>query len=161
MSIKLTWADLLIEDATLDHEVLLGDWQWLLNGRFRVIAGSKFGDWFIARPDGRVELLDAMDGTLRVVAPSYQEFQRLLNTQAKQEEWLLSLLVLSLHEAGVVPGPGQCYSFRIPPALGGKATSDNVEVMDLLVWVSICGQLHQQIRDLPPGTKISGVKVVE
>jgi hypothetical protein len=159
--IKLDWADLLIEDSALDHKALLEDWRWLLHGPFRVIAGSKFGDWFVQRPDGRVEILDAIEGSIREVAPSHQEFQRLINRRENQEEWLLSALVVSLHEKGLVPGPGQCYGFKMPPVLGGEATSDNVEVMDLKVWVSISAQLHQQLHDLPEGTRITEFKFVE
>jgi hypothetical protein len=147
--IKLTWADLLIEDRSLDHRVVLSDWSWLLGDVFSVIAGTKFGDWFILRPDGHVDLLDALEGELREVASSYEEFTRLINTRERQEEWLLSLLVLTLHEQGVIPGPGQCYAFKVPPILGGKADSSNVEVMSLTVWVSLCGQLHREIKEMP------------
>jgi hypothetical protein len=151
----------LVEDPALDHHALLEDWSWLLKKPFRVIAGTKFGDWFIERPEGAVEILDALDGSLRQVASSSAEFQRLLNTKEKQEEWLLSLLVLTLHEKGVVPGPGQCYTFKVPPVLGGKAESDNVEVSNLKAWVSFCAQLHEQLQTLPPGTRITEFKVVK
>jgi len=158
MHITLGWDDLLFEDATLDYEALLDDWRWILNGRFRVVAGTKFGDWFMERPDGQVQFLDAIDGTIREVATSTVEFRSMINTQEKQEEWLLSPLVLTLHENGVVPASGQCYGFKLPPVLGGKVESDNVEVIDLRLWVSLCGQIHRQVQSLPPGTKISGFK---
>ena len=159
MPIKLTWDDLLIEDPSLDDGRLLEDWEWLLSGQFRVVAGSKFGDWFVERPAGTVEMLDMVEGSLSEIASSRAEFQTLINTREKQELWLLSELVLTLHEKGLVPGAGQCYAFEVPPCLGGKVDSENVEVMDLVVWVSICGQLHRQTQALPPGTKISGFTV--
>jgi hypothetical protein len=161
VAIKLTWDDLLIEDPTLDFQRLLADWKWLLQGQYRVVAGTKFGDWFIERPNGAVEILDATDGSLRQLAESTAAFRASINTQARQEEWLLSLLVLSLHEKGVIPGPGQCYGFKIPLILGGKAITDNVQVMDLVVWVSLCGQLHEQLSRLPPGGRITGFEVQE
>jgi hypothetical protein len=157
LPIKLTWDDLLIEDPSLGYERLLEDWSWLLKGAFRVLAASKFGDWFVERPSGPVEMLDAMEGNLREVAPSRAEFQRLINTYEKQEEWLLSELVLALHEKGVVPAAGQCYAFKVPPILAGQVDSESVEVMDLAVWVSICGQLHRQVQAMSPGTRISGL----
>lgn len=66
-----------------------------------------------------------------------------------------------MHEKGVVPVAGQCYSFKVPPVLGGKAQSDNLEVTDLKVWISLCGQLHHQLQSLPPGTKLSGFTLEE
>jgi hypothetical protein len=156
LPIKLTWNDLLIEDTSLNHLELMEDWRWLLQGQFRVVAGSMFGDWFVERPEGPVEMVDAMEGSLRQLASSASEFHRLINTRENQEEWLLSELVATLHEKGLIPGARQCYAFKVPPVLGGKAESDNVHVMDLAVWVSICGQLHRQLQALPPGTKISG-----
>ena len=161
MPMKLTWDDLLIEDAGMDHAALLEDWRWLLTGRFSVVVGTKFGDWFIERPDGRVEMLDTIEGAVRPVASSREEFQILINTPALREEWLLCELVSTLHEKGIVPGPGQCYAFRIPPVLGGEAVSDNVALMDIKVWMSLGGQMHKQVQALPPGASITGFKVVE
>jgi len=47
------------------------------------------------------------------------------------------------------------YSFTVPPVLGGQIELSNVEVADFVVAVNIAGQLHQHVRDLPPGSKIS------
>jgi hypothetical protein len=38
---------------------------------------------------------------------------------------------------------------------------NNVTVMPFVVSLSIAGQLHDQVRKLPPGTKISGFKMVD
>ena len=61
--------------------------------------------------------------------------------------YLLSELVLRLHEAGKVPGPGQCYALAPPPALGGPNPANGeavdprfVLVVDVAVWQSICAQ---------------------
>jgi hypothetical protein len=32
-------------------------------------------------------------------------------------------------------------------------------VLSLLVWVSMCGQIYEQVKNLPPGTKITGFQV--
>jgi hypothetical protein len=161
MPVKLTWDDLLIPAAELDAEILTHGWSWLVKGRIRPVAASKFGDWFLERPNGTIEMLDAIEGTLEKVAANYSEFQRLVNTQEKQEEWLLSELVLTLHQKNVVPARGECYSFKLPLVLGGKAESDNVELCDFRLWVSICGQIHDQVRALPEGTPICGFRAEE
>jgi len=152
---KPSWNDLLIDDSTLDFSKLLQDWRWLLDGSFRVVVGSKFGDWFVERPGGTVEMLDMQNGQLREVAASRDEFYQLIRTREKQEEWLRSGLVTSLHEKGIVPEPGQCYAFSVPPILGGTVDPESVELMDLGVWVSFCGQIQEQVRNLPPETETS------
>jgi hypothetical protein len=155
MTTRLTWSDLLIEDATITDHRLFEDWAWLVHAPFRPIAATKFGDLFIERPDGRVEMLDAQEGTLRELAASIADFRQLINTEPKQTEWLLSLLVLTLHEKGVVAGAGEGYAFKTPLVLGGKAVSENVMVSDLVVLVSLAGQLHRQLQTMPPGAPIT------
>ena len=43
--------------------------------------------------------------------------------------------------------------------LGAPIEVANVEVSDLTVALHLSGQLHQQVKDLPPGTMISGFTV--
>jgi hypothetical protein len=58
--------------------------------------------------------------------------------------------------------PGQWYSYKIPPVLGGSFESANVEAVRAMVHFCIMGQLHEQTRHLSiyPGTKIGHVKIV-
>jgi hypothetical protein len=49
------------------------------------------------------------------------------------------------------------YGFTIPPKLGGASDVNNVEVQDFVVALHIAGQIHCQIRDTPPGMKITGI----
>jgi hypothetical protein len=49
----------------------------------------------------------------------------------------------------------------MPPVLSGAIELDNVEVLDLAVWVSISAQVHRQAKDLPAGAQITGFKVQE
>ena len=55
--------------------------------------------------------------------------------------------------------PGVFSHVQFPPVLGGALTVDNLEVQDFVVATNICGQIHQQVLDLPPGTPIAGVAV--
>jgi hypothetical protein len=57
------------------------------------------------------------------------------------------------------PPPEQVYGFKIAPVLGGETGLSNVEVIDFVVGLNVLGQLHRQIRDLPPGTRISGFTI--
>jgi hypothetical protein len=99
-------------------------------GRVGPAFASKFGFLFLRRPEGQVEMLDVFTGQL-----------------TQQEVYLLSEVVYQLHQAGKVPGPGQCYALCPHPALGspnpanGEAIDPRfVMVMDMPVWQSLCAQ---------------------
>lgn len=144
---RLSWADLLIEDISPEQfSEWITPWSGVVHGVAAPAFVSKFGFWFLRRPEGHVEILDAYNGTLGRIADSYDEFMRDVNEQWWQEVYLMSKLVLQLHDAGKIPGPGQCYA--IPhPAIGGPnpASGDAVDprfvtVMDVSVWQSLCAQ---------------------
>ncbi|PZR51805.1 DUF1851 domain-containing protein [Xylanimonas oleitrophica] len=64
----------------------------------------------------------------------------------------------SAGNSGVLPlQRGQCVGYRVPLFLGGQDTVENLEVVDLDVYWSICGQLRQSVRDLPPGSLVDEV----
>jgi hypothetical protein len=79
-----------------------------------------------------------------------------LNSRAGQDEYLMIGLADQAGNAGLQPGEGEIYSFRVPPVLGGPAELSNVEVSDFVVALNIAGQIHKQVLTLPPGTPISG-----
>ena len=145
---RLTWPDLLIEDISSEQfRDWLAPWAGVVSGRVAPALLSKFGFWFLRRPEGHVELLDVCTGQLDRAADSYDEFMREVNEPWWQEVYLLSELVLQLHAAGKVPGPGQCYALAPHPALGGPnpANGDAVDprsvlITDVVVWQSICAQ---------------------
>ena len=149
MSLKLTWPDLLIENISrADCARWLEAWAGIVDGRVAPAFMNKFGSWFLRRPAGEVEMLDVFSGSLERVAESYEAFITQVNQQAWQEVYLLSRLVLRLHEAGKVPGDGECYALVPHPAIGGPDPNlvenidpDLVMVMDIGGWQYICAQL--------------------
>jgi hypothetical protein len=145
--IKLTWDDLLIQDADPEEiSASLAPWSFLIRAQVRPIFLNRFGSWFLQRRDESVDMLDVFDGSIEQVAESAAELGRLVNTVEWQEEYLLSLAVFDLHSAGLVAAGTQCYA--IPhPALGGRnpALGEEIEprfttVCDFEVWQSICRQ---------------------
>jgi len=48
----------------------------------------------------------------------------------------------------------QCAGYRVPLFLGGSDTVDNLEVIDLDVYWTMCGQLRRGARRMPAGTTI-------
>jgi hypothetical protein len=137
----------------------LSDWQWLaeLAGK-RALVTSAFGDVFLQGDDG-VWFLDTVEGKLSREWDSPGSLQAQLNTAAGQDRYLLAGLCVAASSAGLVPGDLQVLSFRVPPVLGGSFEPQNIEVSDLIVALSVAGQIHRQVKDLPPGTAISGIQI--
>ena len=146
--VKLTWDDLLIENVThQDFERWISEWSGVVRGDAEVAFLNKFGVWFLRRPDGPVDMLDVFSGEVERVAKSYEALVAAVNERAWQELYLLSKLVYQLHEAGKVPGPGECYSLAPPAPFGGPnpmagdvVDIEQVTVMQMSVWQSICAQ---------------------
>lgn len=145
---RLTWDDLLIQDiAPEQFRDWISPWAGVVTGRIAPAFMSRFGSWFLRRPEGHVEMLDVFTGQVERMTDSYDDFIREVNEPWWQETYLLSELVYQLHEAGKVPGGGQCYALAPHPALGGPnpAWGDIIDpsfimITDVLVWQSICAQ---------------------
>src|SRR5581483_10245601 len=123
---KLTWDDLLIQHISPeDARAWIAPWSHLVTGPFAPVFMSKFGDWFLRRPDGSTDELSVIEGTLRRVAVTPDEFMANVNRVEWQEEHLLSFHVAQLHERGLITG-------RIDLNLA--------RIMTMRVWQSIAAQ---------------------
>jgi len=141
MAIKLTWDDLLIQNISPEEaSQWMAEWPPLVTGPFHPMFMSRFGDWFLRRPDGTTELLDVLEGTLTKIAETPDEFGEMVNDIPWQEERLLSPLVYQLHEEGKIPADRQCYGFAPHPALSGQIDREQAMIFDVIVWQSICSQ---------------------
>ena len=146
---RLTWNDLHTQDITPDQfRDWISPWAGVISGRVAPAFMSKFGTWFLRRPEGQVEMLDVLTGEVERVANNYETFIQEVNEQWWQETYLFSKLVYQLHQAEIIPGPGQCYAIAPHPALGGPNPGDGdvvdpqfVMVLDTRVWQSICAQV--------------------
>ena len=151
---RLTWSDLIIEDISLEEfQSWIAPWSAVVVGRVAPAFLSRFGFWFLRRPEGQVELLDVFTGELSKLADTYEEFIREVNQQWWQEVYLLSELVDRLHGEGKVPGSRQCYALMPHPRLGGPNPANGeavdsryVMVMDVGVWQSLCAQIVGSFR---------------
>ena len=144
---KLTWADLLIQEAEpTELSACLAAWAFLLSGQVSPIFLNRFGSWFLRRPDDSVDMLDVLGGAVTRVAPTFEAFSSRVNTVDWQEEHLLSRQVFTLHEAGVVASGSQCYGVPHPghgfpdPRVEGGLKLDFVRLTSLVVWQSLCRQ---------------------
>ncbi len=145
---QLSWADLLTDNIPPDDFARwLQPWSDRVGGNAALAFMTKFGTWFLRRPEGHVEMLDVFTGELERIADTYELFMADVNDRVWQEIYLLSQLVYQLHQAGQVAGPGQCYALAPHPALGGPnplagdlVDTRFIQVMDANLWQRLCVQ---------------------
>ena len=137
-------------------EQALRSWQWLpISGREPILV-TAFGSIFLAGQDG-VWFLNTLEGTLQKVCSARAELDQLLNTKEGEERYCLAGFVERACREGRTLGESQCYDFSVHPLLGGKLEYENIQPTDFVVAVHIAGLLHEQVKQLPPGTNISHV----
>lgn len=141
-----------------DYTAALEPWSFLELSDKRPLFTSPFGDVFFEGKDG-FWFLDLLSGEISRRWESESDFSTSLNSREGQDEYLMIGLASEAESSGLRPGEAEVYSFRVPPALGGSVDLENVELSDFVVATNIAGQIHQQIKDLPPGSPISGLSL--
>jgi hypothetical protein len=138
----------------------LESWHWLdLRGKIPRFA-SLFGDVFLQDESGWW-FLDRLEGRIDRAWESWQAMTDVLSTEQGQDRYLLAGLATAAHTKGLVLGSDEVYEFMPPPILGGQTVLANVSIEGFAITLDISGQLHEQVRRLPSGTRISKITVSE
>jgi hypothetical protein len=138
----------------------LDSWNWLdLSGKDPLVV-TAFADVFFLASDG-VWVLDTLEGELKHLYATQEEFEQALTTEEMEDTYLMSPLVDYLVKAGLHASDAQCYDYKVHPRLGGQISHENIELRSFVVALNLRGQLHEQVRNMKPGTRISGVKLQE
>lgn len=143
--------------AAADYERALESWTWLDFTDKTPRFASLFGDVFLESPDGWW-FLDTVGGLLTSVGTG-PELQKILNRPEGQDEYLMLGLAQACQDAGIKLGESEVYSFTPPPVVGGPMVVANVMPLAFVLAVNLAGQVHAQVRDLPPGTPITGFTI--
>jgi hypothetical protein len=153
---RITWNELTVGFDPNKSDALLDDWRWLVGDDVQVAVVSALGDLFLRDAEGHILWLDIGAARLTQVAESAEEFKQLMQQTENADEWFVPQLIGDLIVSGKRLASGQCYSYKVPPMLGGKMELHNFEPTDLLVHCSMFGQIGRQIQHLPECTKIDG-----
>lgn len=150
-----------LAETDVSGDVILDDWRWLVGATLQIWYVTKAGDALLRDPaDGSVHFLDVVSGKVERIADAADAFETAVASIENAERWLMPHVVDGQAALGMCPGPNECLSFVIPPVLGGQLAPDNFERCCVLVHFSINGQLHRQVKDFPPGTKITKIEIV-
>jgi hypothetical protein len=140
------------------YDAALESWAWLDPQRLTPRFTSPFGDVFLVSSDGWW-FLDLVEGTLSQLWATGEELEAVLNTPDGQAKYLLGGLAAEAEALGVTPSESEVYTFAVPPVLGGSIAVENVSVLDFAVAVDLLGQIHDQVRQLPPGARVTGIDI--
>jgi len=136
----------------------LESWSWLpLSGKVPVLA-TAFGDVILQDAEG-YWFLDAAGGKLDKIASNRDELKAALSSPEGQDQYLLAGLAHAAETQGLMLAGSEVFDFTQPPVLGGQFVVENLQPKDFVVSLNITGQIHDQVRNLPPGTNISNIKI--
>jgi len=150
---------LFIDIPAIDILRAIDAWKWLPIKGLTAIAVSAFGEVFLRDSDGAIHQIDTIEGKLTKVAKSLPQLTILLQDAEARDHLLFGGLVIGARNSGLILEPGECYDFKLAPVLGGKMGVEEMEKLSFVVKLHIAGQLHEQVKDLPPGTKINQVTI--
>ena len=150
-----------LAETNKSGNAVLDDWRWLVGDQLQLWHVTKAGDALLRHSaDGSIHFLDVKSGAVERIADHEAAFEAAVGSASNADRWLMSKVVDGQAALGMQPGADQCLSFQHPPALGGAISPDNLELCGILVHFSIAGQIHRQIKDLPPGTRIDELEIV-
>ena len=152
--------DLTINISHIDYSDLMHSWHWLLPDVKQILLISKMGDMFLSANNGFIYWLATDDGSLKKIADTKAQFEQSLMDDDNVDNWFLPSFVTELIAAGKLLGEKQVYSFKKLPIIGGEYTVDNIDPTDISVHFTLTGVIHEQIKDLPDGTKVQ-IKLVD
>jgi hypothetical protein len=112
---------------------------------------------FLRDDKNNIFWLNVGEGKLNLVANGNKEFEGKLKDIDQVNEWFMIDLIEELKNSGQDLTDRQVYSYKKLPVLGGDYSADNFEATDIEVHFCFAGQIHEQVKDLPPGTKIGDV----
>jgi hypothetical protein len=147
--------DYLIDHQGFDWSAILANWGWILpTEEFSIWLMNRFGDLFIVFDNDTVHMLNVGTGSLEKLAESRHDFGNKIDKGNNANDWLMIPLVDQLVQAGRLLHRGECYSFIIPPVLGGEYSVENTVVRAIPEHFSFFASIHKQIKDLPDGAKV-------
>jgi len=156
---QVTWRELAVDLSGQSSDDLLAEWRWIAPVPLQLRMVSALGDAFLESADGAIHWLDVAAADLTKVANSRTEFDELRQIPENAEQWFMPQLVGDLLAAGQHLGAGQCFSYKIPPSLGGAFEPNNFEACSLSIHFAALGKIQAQVKHLPVGTPITSVRL--
>lgn len=125
----------------------LESWDWLgVSGKNPIVV-TAFADVFLEDSNG-IWLLDTLEGKLKFFCRTRDEMDPLLSTEKSQNIYFFADLIGQAVSEGLCLSAGECYDFKLPPALGGEIAYPNVEKTNFVLALNLRGQIHARNRQI-------------
>jgi hypothetical protein len=125
-----------------------------------IVDENAFGNLLVEDIGGQVWRICPEELSCKVVAASRSELTRLQASSDFQEDWAMERLVEAATRFLGSLSSGRCFCLNIPAGLGGAYERENMGTISVAELIAASGDIAEQIKDLPPGTKVD-IKVVE
>lgn len=132
-------------------EQSLANWQWLIGKHvFRVHRVTMLAHVLLIDQSGSIWHLDVTWGRLMRIGDSIDNFEAMVAADRNlRRDLLYTFLMRDVISRKPLPA-GRCYSWKVPPHLGGELDEDDLEDCDAATYISVMGQLHQQTNRARP-----------
>lgn len=107
--------------------------------------------------DAEILLFEPGTGEALEIPVAFSQFHNMELVDYTEEALARDFFSEWRRRGGSVPNASQCVGYRRPLFLGGKDDVANLELSDLDVYWIVMGQLRQQAKGLPEGTRIGEV----
>jgi len=134
---------------------ILEGWGWTGAAPAAVIAVNKFGNLIFRAADGAYWRICPEELTCEAIAESEEAFARLSQDADFLEDWEMSRLVTAAETAYGTQADGRCFCLKIPGALGGAYSLENIGTIPIAELLRFSGSVAEQIKDLPEGAQVS------
>jgi len=129
-------------------------WSWKLGTPVALVATNRFGNAIVTNADGHFFRIVPEEWQCELLARSAEELESIRRSDDFRRDWEMTALV---EKAEAALGPlveGQTYYLVVPGILGGKYAVDNIRKILLCELLAYCGEMAQQIDDVPDGESV-------
>jgi hypothetical protein len=134
-----------------------------LNSQFFCFAfdwlGRQFAIDLRTKTDSKILLLEPGTGESLEIPKSFTDFHNIELIENPQAALALDFYKKWFQKCGKPLSHDKCVGYKKPLYLGGIDDLDNLEITDMEVYWDINSQLLNQVRNLPPGTKINKINL--
>ena len=135
-------------------------WGWMRFESAQVVGVNKFGNVIFTDQAGQYWRICPEELECKVIADSPTTYERLVKDPEFKQDWEMARLV-DLAEAKYGTQPvHRCFCLKTPGILGGTYQIENIGTIRIGELIRFSGDLANQIKDLPPGSKV-GFKIVD
>ena len=140
-------------------ETIRKAWGWTGLSPAEVVATNAFGNVIVRAADGAYWRICPEELACKQVASNASEFAALYSEEEFRIDWEMTRLV-EVARQGLGPLPeGRCYCLKLPAVIGGSYELSNLGTVSLDELISFSGDMAEQIKDLPAGSRVE-IKIV-